>query len=253
MAVSLSGAAGTASQLGRDPAEVRKSLAEGLGLIDPGHSWHTDRDRIVELAQWLSAVCTAAGKIGTDITLMARSDVGEIQIGSAGASSTMPQKQNPVAASALIAFARFAPAQVAALSTPHAEARDGAAWFTEWLTLPPLVAAAARASALVGEVVRSLTPDANAMATRLNDPLGLIHAEALSFALTATLPRDDAQAEVKRLATQAQATGTALPDLMEKSHPDVPMPDLTPPASLGSAPSEARDFARSVRDLPPTN
>lgn len=251
LAVSLSGAAGTASQLGDVPAALRAAFAEGLGLNDPGHSWHTGRDRIIELASWLEAVCTAAGKVGTDVALMARSDVAEVRIGGAGASSTMPQKQNPVAASALIALARFAPAQVAALSVPHAEARDGAAWFTEWLTLPPLVAASARASALLGEVARSLIPDANAMALRLNDPLGLIHAEALSFALTSTLPRADAQAEVKRLAVEAQATGTPLPTLVAQAHPQTALPDLKPPASLGSAPSEARAFARAVRALPP--
>lgn len=252
LAVSLSGAAGTASQLGDDPAAIRKALADGLGLVDPGHSWHADRDRIIELSQWLAGVCTATGKIGTDVALMVRSDVGEIAVGQAGASSTMPQKQNPVAASALIALSRFAPAQVAALSVPHAEARDGAAWFTEWLTLPPLVAASARAAALVGDVARSVTPNTPAMAARLDDPLGLIHAEALSFALTATLPRADAAAEVKRLAVEAQTTGTPLPTLIAAAHPSAALPDLKPPASLGIAPSEARSFARKVRARPTT-
>ncbi len=251
LCVSLSGAAGTASQLGETPAAVRAGLAEGLGLHDPGHSWHTDRDRIVDLAQWLAAVCTATGKIGTDVVLMARSDVNEVAIGRAGGSSTMPQKQNPVAASALIALSRFAPAQAAVLCVPHAEARDGAGWFAEWLTLPPLVAASARASALMGEVARAVTPQADAMAARLDDALGLIHAEALSFALTATLPRAEAQAEVKRLAQEAQVTGTPLPALTRRAYPDVPLPDLMPPASLGTAPAEARSFARAVRALPP--
>ena len=46
------------------------------------------------------------------------------------------------------------------------------------------------------------------MAQRLDDPLGLIHAEALSFALAPTLGRAEAQAEVKTLAAQARETGT---------------------------------------------
>lgn len=247
LVVSLAGAAGTGTQLGSDVRALRASLAEALGLGDPGGSWHADRDRIVELAQWLGAVCTACGKLGEDVTRQARSDVGELRLGAAGASSTMPQKQNPVGASVLVALSRFAPAQVAALSLPHGEARDGAAWFTEWLCLPPLAAAAARSAALIGEVAGNLAPDASGMAGNLDDPLGLIHAEALSFALARAMPRPEAQAEVKRLALQAQASGAALPELVATAHPSVTLPDLTPPASLGTAPADARAFARAAR------
>lgn len=249
LCVSLSGAAGTASQLGPDPMALRAALAQALGLRDPGQSWHADRSRIIEMAQWLAAVTTAMGKIGEDVLRLARTDVGEVRTGGAGASSTMPQKKNPVAASALVALARVAPAQAAALSVPHGEARDGAAWFTEWLTLPPLVSAAARASALAGNVARGITPDAAAMAARLGDPLGLIHAEALSFALTATLRRPDAAAEVKRLTLEALATGRPLPDLVAEAHPGAPLPALTGSASLGEAPAEARAFTQAVRAL----
>lgn len=247
LCVSLTGAAGTASQLGPDPVALRAALADALGLSDPHHSWHADRSRIIEIAQWLSAMTAAMGKIGEDVLRLSRSDVGEVRIDGAGASSTMPQKQNPVAASALVALARMAPAQAACLSVPHGEARDGAAWFTEWLMLPPLVSAAARASALAGSVTRSVTPNTDAMAARLNDPLGLIHAEALSFALTATLRRPDASAEVKRLTQEALTTGRPLPDLVAEAHPDAALPPLSPPQSLGLAPAEARAFAKAAR------
>lgn len=247
LAVSLTGAAGTSSQLGPDPQGLRKALADALGLSDPQQSWHTGRSRIIESAQWLSAVCIATGKIGEDVLRLSRSDVAEVWIGGAGASSTMPQKQNPVAASALVALSRFAPAQMAALSIPHGEARDGAAWFTEWLTLPPLIATAARAAAIAGDVAGSLTPNTTAMTGHLDDPLGLIHAEALSFALTATLRRPDAQAEVKRLTQDAVDTGHPLSELVAEAHPDAPLPDLTPPQSLGQAPVEARAFAKAAR------
>ncbi|ABD54579.1 lyase family protein [Jannaschia sp. CCS1] len=247
LCVSLSGAAGTASQLGPDPAALRAALAEALGLSDPKQSWHADRARIIEIAGWLSGAAVAMGKIGEDVLRLSRSDVGEVRIGGAGASSTMPQKQNPVAASALVALARMAPAQVAAMSVPHGEARDGAAWFTEWLTLPPLVSASARASALAIDLARNITADADAMAAHLQDPLGLIHAETLSFALTATLRRPDAQAEVKRLTKEAIAHNRPLPDLVTEAHPDAPLPPLTPPQSLGQAPAEARAFAQAAR------
>jgi len=249
LCVSLSGAAGTASMLGPDPEGLRAALAETLGLGDPGDSWHANRDRIGELAGWLADLTTACGKVGADLTLLSRSEIGEIGLPGAGGSSTMPQKQNPVAPSLLVALARFAPAQAAVLqgAAVHAEARDGAAWFAEWLTLPPLVAAGARAIAVLGDLARGLEVRAPAMARRLDDPLGLIHAEALSFALAPTLGRAEAEAEVKTLAAQARETRTPLPELVAGAHPGAVLPDLMPPATLGTAPHAARAFAGAAR------
>ena len=247
LAVSLSGAAGTASQLGPDPVALRAAWAEALGLADPGHSWHADRSRIVELGQWFSAVAQGGAKMGEDLVRLTRSDVGEVRLGGTGASSTMPQKQNPVTPSVLVALGRSASAQAAALGAPHGEARDGAGWFTEWLTLPLLAAAAGRASALVAEVAGQVVPVPSVLAGRLDDGVGLIHAEALSFALAADMPRPEAQAEVKRLAATARDTGRALPKLVAEAFPGTALPDLTPPASLGQAPAEARAFAAAAR------
>jgi 3-carboxy-cis,cis-muconate cycloisomerase len=156
LCVSLSGAAGTASMLGADPVGLRTAVGDALGLGDPGQSWHANRDRIGELAGWLADLTTACGKMGGDVVLMTRTEMGETGLAGAGASSTMPQKQNPVAPSLLVALARFAPAQASVLqgAAVHAEARDGAAWFAEWLTMPPLVATAARAIAVAGTSLR---------------------------------------------------------------------------------------------------
>lgn len=249
LCVSLSGAAGTASMLGDDPQALRTALAEALGLSDPGESWHATRDRIGELAGWCADLTAACGKMGMDLTLLSRSEIEEVSLPSAGASSTMPQKQNPVAPSLLQALARFAPAQASVLqgAALHAEARDGAAWFSEWLTLPPLVAAAARAIAVTGDLAHGIEAKADAMARHMGDPLGLIHAEALSFALAPALGRGEAQAVVKTLAEEARNSGTPLPQLIAAQHPDVALPNLTPPATLGTAPEAARGFAKAAR------
>lgn len=250
LAVSLSGAGGTGTMLGPDPAAIRAGLATALGLADPGRSWHAERGLISELAQSCLAVTGAGAKPGADLLILTRSDVGEVRLSGGGASSTMPQKENPVAPSVLVALSRFAAAQATALSAPaHAEARDGAAWFTEWLMLPGLVMAAGKSAAVLGEVVGQITPDRAAMAGRLADPLGLIHAETLSFALAGIMPRPEAQAEVKRLALTAKANATPLPDLVATAHPKLALPPLTGRATLGTAPAEARDFAKAARAM----
>jgi 3-carboxy-cis,cis-muconate cycloisomerase len=85
------------------------------------------------------------------------------------------------------------------------------------------------------------------MVHHLDDPLGLIHAEAISFALAPSLGRAEAQAQVKALAKQARLTGTLLPELVTRAHPGTTLPELTPPAALGTAPRAARAFAGAAR------
>lgn len=250
LAVSLGGAAGTGSLLGAEPAAIRAALARALGLADPGRSWHADRGLITELAQSCLAVTTAGAKIGADLLILTRSDVDEVRLVGGGASSTMPHKDNPVAPSVLLALARHAAAQAGALSAPaHTEARDGAGWFTEWLTLPSLVMAAGKSAALLADIAGRITPNPTTMAARLGDTPGLIHAEALSFALARKMPRPAAQAEIKRLAQDARARGASLPDLVAQAHPDLDLPARSGRQSLGMAPDEARAFAKAARAM----
>nr|WP_239025624.1 lyase family protein [Roseibacterium persicicum] len=250
LCVSLSGAGGTGTMLGPDPAAIRAALAAALGLADPGRSWHAERSLIAEVAEACGAAAAAGAKAGEDLLILTRSDVAEVRLAGGGASSTMPQKENPVAPSVLVALGRFSAAQGAALGAGAArEARDGAAWFTEWLVLPQLVMAAGKSATVLAEVAAQVAPDRSAMAARLADPLGLIHAEALSFALARAMPRPEAQGEVKRLAAEARATGTPLPRLVAEAHPGLALPPLEGRATLGTAPDEARAFARAAREI----
>lgn len=250
LCVTLSGAAGTGSALGPKAAETRAALAEALKLGDPGRSIHATRDHVAELAGWLSLVAGSTGKIGEDLMLLAQSDSGEVRFAGSGESSTMPQKQNPVGASVLIALAHHVQALNGAMqgAALHRQQRDGAAWFTEWLSLPAMVMGAAKGLGIAADLAEGLEVQADAMAARLNEPLGLIHAEALSFALAAQMPRPEAQAAVKAACREALATGVPLPALLAEAHPGVALGAVTEPeAMLGQAPGEARAFAAAVR------
>jgi 3-carboxy-cis,cis-muconate cycloisomerase len=161
----------------------------------------------------------------------------------------LPQKQNPVTVSALLALAR----QVIGLAgmvqgaAIHRQQRDGAAWFGEWLSLPLLCISASRMLSLADDLAGSLVPDPGAMARLLDDRLGLIHAEALTVALARQMPRPDAMAAVKALCADAQASGTALPDLAGDRFPGTDWRAHLATAGLGQAPQEARAFAARVR------
>ncbi len=244
--VSLSGASGTGAALGAQAAQTRAELALALGLHDPQRSWHSDRSPIMALADWLTRLSVALAKMGEDLTIMVQSGVGEVTLGGAGGSSTMPQKQNPVAPSAMVALARQSVGLNAILQGAgiHRQQRDGAAWFTEWLTLPQLCLSATSALIRAQELAGNIAPDRAAMVAPLDTGLGLIHAEALSFRLAGSLPRPDAQAAIKTLCKQAMATDTPLKTLAAQAYPDIDTSDIFDPAQqMGHAPDDARAFA----------
>ena len=250
--VSLSGAAGTLAAMGEQGPAVRAALAAELGLRDPGHSWHSDRTASAQLAAWAAGLAGSLGKLGEDVVLLCQSGFGEVYLaGAGGASSTMPQKQNPIGPSALVAIARhvIGLAGLVQGAAIHRQQRDGAAWFGEWLALPQLCICTGRMLSLAGDIAGSLTPDAAAMERGLEAGLGLLHAEALSFALAEQMPRTEAQDIVKDMCRQVKASETDLLTLAVRRFPEVDWPARLAERALGSAPDEARAFAQRVRGI----
>lgn len=248
--VSLSGAAGTASALGPQGAVTRADLAEALGLGDPGRSWHTDRGPILRIAEWMSGVTATLAAFGDSLIGLTGSDTGEVRLGGAGASSTMPQKQNPVAPSVLVALNNQMTGLRASLqaASAHQYQRDGAAWFTEWMVLPQIALSASCALQTARSMVEGLSPDTEQMQAHAGG-LGLMYAEALSFALAADMPRPDAQAATKALVAQAVSEGVPLRAVAQAAHPDLSDDLFDPTRQMGLAPETARTFAKRVSDL----
>jgi 3-carboxy-cis,cis-muconate cycloisomerase len=251
--VSVSGAAGTSAAMGPDAAAVRSGLATALGLADPGASWHAERDGIAAFGQWMAGVTASLAKMGADLVTLSQTGIGEVRLAGAGGSSTMPQKQNPVGPSLLVALAPYVSALSGALNQAvvHRLQRDGSAWFTEWLALPQAAMATGRALALSLEVASAIAPDAEAMAAGLHQGGGTIFAEAVTFALARRMPRPDAARIVAALSRRALAGEGALLDLVAMDYPDEDWQSLTGPAALGLAPQEARAFAREATEPHP--
>ena len=246
--VSLSGAAGTGSVLGPNPDEVRQHLAAAVGLRDPKRSWHADRGPILRLAAWQTQLAAALGKIAQDVWIMTQSGMKTVTLGAKGGSSTMPQKENPVQPSAIIALANMASGLNATLTqaAQHREARDGAAWFTEWMALPQLCLTAGSALTISGTMIEGLAPNTDAMAVQIAETHDMIMAEAVTFALAKTMPRPDAAALLKEAVQQAMSQGTGLLKIVQDRFPDLDMTQFEPQHQLGAAPNLARGFADRV-------
>lgn len=252
LVVSLSGASGTLSAMGDQGPEVRARLAQGLGLGDTGESWHANRDTMVELSDWLTGLCGSLAKMGEDLLIMTQSGLSEVVLTSGGASSTMPQKKNPVAPSVMVALARFATGLNANMHTAnaHRQQRDGAAWLVEWLSLPLLLMSTGRALSLAADLSGQIAPDAATLRAQVEGGLGLAMAEALSFELARVMPRPEAQAETKALCKLAISEDIPLVDLAARQWPDIDWANvLKPEAQMGTAAEQARAFATRARSL----
>ncbi len=261
LAVQLGGAAGTLASLGDRGLQVEELLAAELGLPAPDLPWHTERDRIAEIAGTLGVVAGAMAKIANDVALLAQTEVGEASEGAApgkGGSSAMPQKHNPVDATGAIASARLAigevPVLLSAMAQEHERAIGG--WQAEWAAVPNLFRYTASAVERVREAVGGLQVDPARMSANLDLSGGLIMAESLAMALAPHLGRPEAQHLVKALCDRAVRSGVHLRQAaLEEAHvqtilsPEEIDRALDPGTYLGSADAFIDRALASYREL----
>lgn len=215
LAVQLGGAAGTLAAFGDKGLQVVQLLAEELLLPAPDLPWHTERDRIAEIATSLGVVAGAMAKIAEDVVLLAQTEVGEVSESAApgkGGSSAMPQKHNPVDATGAIASARLAvgvvPVILAAMAQEHE--RAAGAWQSEWAAIPALFCFTASAVERVRGALSGLQVYPERMRANLNATLGLVMAESLSMALASHTGKSEAQHIVQTTCEQAIKSGIDL-------------------------------------------
>ena len=219
LAVQFGGAAGTLASLGQDGVRIVELLAEELGLPVPEMPWHTERDRIAEIATSLGVVAGAMSKIAGDIVLLAQTEVGEVTEGAVsgkGGSSAMPQKHNPVDATNALASARLAigevPVLLSAMAQEHERAVGG--WQAEWVAIPNLFRYTASAVEHVRLAVSGLQVDTQRMSTNLNMTNGLVMAESLTMALARHVGKSEAHLLVQGMCAQAVKSGVHLREVV---------------------------------------
>ena len=220
LAIQLGGAAGTLASFGQDGLHIAGLLAEELALSVPDIPWHTERDRVAEIAVSLGVVAGAMAKIACDIVLLAQTEVGEVTEGAEpgkGGSSAMPQKHNPVDAINALASARLAigevPVLLSAMTQEHERAAGG--WQAEWVAIPNLFRFTASAVEHVRLALSGLQVDTQRMSVNLNMTNGLVMAESLTMALARHMGKSEAQSLVQALCVQAVKSGVHLGQVAE--------------------------------------
>src|SRR6516164_645733 len=193
----LAGAAGTLASLGEKGLEVQKTFCEELGLGVPVSTWHVARDGLAETINLLGLITGSLGKIALDIMIMASTEFAEVYepfVKGRGASSTMPQKRNPISSELMLAAAK-AVRQHAGLmldATIHDFERATGPWHAEWIAIPESFILTAGALHQAKFALSGLIVDADRMKQNLGISKGLIVAEAVMMQMAPYAGRQQA-------------------------------------------------------------
>jgi 3-carboxy-cis,cis-muconate cycloisomerase len=182
------GAAGTLASLGDQGLAVHDALMTDLGLGPPSMTWHSARDSMAETVGFLGLLTASLAKIATDVMLMMQTEIGEVFepfVKGRGASSTMPQKRNPISCELIIAIAKavrqHSGLMLDAMLADHERATGP--WHLEWIAVPESFIASASALHQARFMLEGLIVDAPRMRRNLDITGGLIVAEAVMMAL----------------------------------------------------------------------
>jgi 3-carboxy-cis,cis-muconate cycloisomerase len=207
---------------------VLRLFSRRLELREPVVPWHTDRARVAELGSALGIAAGVVARIGLDVILLAQTEVAEVREASAGRSSTMPHKQNPVGSTLTRACARLASgyASVLAASLEQEHERAAGAWQAEWEALSGALAYAGAAADAMAGVMEGLEVDTTRMRA--------------SFFLAERLDREEAESLVGAALERSTKSGQSFEDEL-RSDAQTRLGDeevarlLDPATRLGSA------------------
>jgi len=215
----LGGAAGTLASLGDKGLEVRREYARELGLGNPPITWHVVRDALVESVNLLGLITGSLGKIGFDMMLLMATEIGEAFEPFAshrGASSTMPQKRNPISSEILVANAKAVRQHAGLMLDAMIQDFERATgpWHVEWIALPESFILAAGSLAQAKFMLEGLVVDESRMRRNLDLTRGLIVAEAVMMGLAPHLGRQQAHDIVYEACRDAVQENRALLDVL---------------------------------------
>ncbi|MBL1118425.1 adenylosuccinate lyase family protein [Streptomyces sp. 110] len=252
--VQFGGAAGTLASLGPGPEglETRAVLAAELELRDPEITWHVARDGLVELVTLFAAVGGSLGKIAWDVMMMCSSEFGELAepfVSGRGASSTMPQKRNPISSELMFAAAKLLRDKSSTVLDAMMQDFERATgpWHLEWAAVPEAFLLLSSSLHQAEFMLSGLEVNVDRMRRNTHITGGLIVAEAVMMDIAPVLGRQRAHDVVYEACRAAIETGTTLEaelrthaELMDQLGPERISELCDPARYLGSATAMTR-------------
>ncbi|MFZ0201982.1 MAG: 3-carboxy-cis,cis-muconate cycloisomerase [Candidatus Sulfotelmatobacter sp.] len=219
LVLQFGGAVGTLAALGEKGLQIAEALAAELQLDLPAMPWHTQRDRVAEVATTLGLCTGSLGKMARDISLHMQTEVAEVLEPAGegrGGSSTMPHKRNPVSAAVVLSAAVRVPGLVGTMLSAlvQEDERGLGNWQAEWETLPEIFRLTDGALHQMATIVPHLEVDAARMRRNLEAADGLIFAEAVTMVLASHLGKSAARALLETASREARNSGKHLREVL---------------------------------------
>lgn len=219
--VQFGGASGTLASLGSDDKGLRTRayLAEELGLANPPITWHVVRDNIAEILNFLALVGGSLGKIALDVIVMSSNEFGEVSepfVPLRGASSTMPQKRNPISSEVVLAASKLLRANAGlGLDAMVVDfERASGPWHLEWVAIPEAFVLCVGALHQTCFAIGGLVVNTGAMMENLCSTKGLIVGEAVMMGLAPFIGRQNAHDVVYSCCKESIETKAPLLDVL---------------------------------------
>ncbi|QRQ88789.1 class-II fumarase/aspartase family protein [Cupriavidus oxalaticus] len=221
--VEFAGAAGTLASLGAQGENkgfaVQEALAQELGLGVPATTWHVARDGLAEAVNLLALVTGSLGKIALDIMIMASTEFAEVYepfVKGRGASSTMPQKRNPISSELMLAASKAVRQHAGLMVDAMVQDFERATgpWHAEWIAIPESFILTAGALHQAKFALGGLIVDAARMKHNLGISNGLIVAEAVMMGMASHIGRQQAHDVVYDACRTVNEHGGTLADAL---------------------------------------
>jgi 3-carboxy-cis,cis-muconate cycloisomerase len=215
----FAGAAGTLASLGDKGFAVQEALCAELGLGAPTATWHVARDALAETVNFLALVTGSLGKIALDIMIMASTEFAELYepfVKGRGASSTMPQKRNPISSELMLAASKAVRQHAGLMLDAMVQDFERATgpWHAEWMAIPESFVLTAGALHQAKFALSGLIVDDRRMADNLGISRGLIVAEAVMMGLAPMIGRQEAHDVVYDACRLANEKGLTLAEAL---------------------------------------
>ncbi|WP_424988091.1 class-II fumarase/aspartase family protein [Microbulbifer sp. S227A] len=219
----FSGASGTLASIGEGGLQMQALLCEELDLGQPAMCWHVARDGLAEVVSVLGLITGSLAKIATDVMIMSSIEFGEVAepfVHGRGASSTMPQKRNPISSEMMLAGAKLVRQHVAAMMDAmiHDFERATGPWHVEWAVIPEAFLLTGAGLSHAKFMLSGLSVDTDRMRQNLDLTHGLIVAEAVMMAAAPTMGRQEAHDIVYRACRTALEEKRLLADILCDNH-----------------------------------
>lgn len=209
------GAAGTLASLGHEGLAVHAALMKELELEASPVTWHVARDGLAETVQFLALVTGSLGKIALDVMLMMTNELAEAFepfVKGRGASSTMPQKRNPISCELMLSASKAVRQHAGLMLDAMVQDFERATgpWHIEWAAIPESFILTAGALNQAKFMLAGLEVDTARMLKNLDLSGGLIVAEAVMMGLAPHIGRQTAHDVVYDACRLAATSGRKL-------------------------------------------